>query len=121
MPDDNGKVIVRRGGDAWGGHTPGRQTTGTLISGPVTWVRDGDTIEIAGIAVRIANLDCDESGTATGNRATERMRLLTRQQDVTCQLSGLSTYDREVGACRLADGRDIGEIMMAGATCARWD
>ena len=35
---------------------------GRLV-GMVTHVRDGDTIEVRGVPVRIANLDCAERGT----------------------------------------------------------
>ena len=44
--------------------------------GMVTHVRDGDTIEVRGLPVRIANLDCAERGACAGDRATALMRQL---------------------------------------------
>jgi endonuclease YncB( thermonuclease family) len=40
------------------------------VVGMVTHVRDGDTIDVRGVPVRIANLDCAERGTSAGDRAT---------------------------------------------------
>ena len=42
-----------------------------VLSGTVTDVRDGDTIEVSGIAIRLSALDCPENGTQQGNQATE--------------------------------------------------
>ena len=36
---------------------------GTLLKRQVTHVRDGDTIEVNGIAIRLSALDCTERGT----------------------------------------------------------
>jgi endonuclease YncB( thermonuclease family) len=44
------------------------------LVGPVTHVRDGDTIEVSGVPVRVANLDCAELGTTAGNHPTAVMR-----------------------------------------------
>ena len=43
----------------------------SILSGTVTHVRDGDTIEVNGIAVRLSALDCPENGTQQGNKATK--------------------------------------------------
>ena len=40
-----------------------------VLRGTVTDVRDGDTIEVGGIAVRLAALDCPERGTQKGDIA----------------------------------------------------
>jgi endonuclease YncB( thermonuclease family) len=90
------------------------------LSGSVTHVRDGDTIEVAGVPVRLAKLDCAERGTAQGRVATDRMRRLVLGQQMTCRLEGRKSYDREVGECVLGDGRDVGEEMISGGYCARW-
>ena len=42
---------------------------GTLLEGQVTHVRDGDTIEVNGIAIRLSALDCPERGTRDGEHA----------------------------------------------------
>lgn len=90
------------------------------LLGRVTHVRDADTIEVSGVPVRIANLDCAERGTAAGERATERMRQLVTLGPFACQLEGRKSYDREVGLCSLADGRDVGEILIQERQCGRW-
>lgn len=71
--------------------------TGADLAGSVTHVRDGDTIEVAGVPVRLQGLTCDERGTPLGMVATAAMRDLVRGQRVACDLTGERTYDREVG------------------------
>lgn len=93
---------------------------GPSLSGRVTHVRVADTIEVSGVPVRIANLDCAERGTTAGERATERMRQLVTLGPFSCQLEGRKSYDREVGLCALADGRDVGEILIQERQCGRW-
>ncbi len=62
----------------WGGGQAiaGRGGAGGPSSGRVTHVRDGDTIEVDGRPIRIAALDCAESGTMAEEAATRRMRAL---------------------------------------------
>lgn len=93
---------------------------GTQLVGRITHVRDGDTIEVEGVPVRIANLDCAERGSTAGDRASQRMRDLSRIGPMTCSLEGRKSYDREVGTCQFADGRDVGETLIAEAVCKRW-
>ncbi len=103
-----------------GRETPEAQA-GERISGAVTHVRDGDTVELGGVAVRIANLDCAERDRAAGRAASVRMRELVAGQEVTCELEGRRSYDREVGTCALASsGEDLGERLIAEGTCERW-
>lgn len=102
-----------------GGPPAPRSTTAQLID-HVTRVRDGDTIVVGLIPIRIANLDCAESGTAQGERATRRMKQLVSGQTLACRLYGRRSYDREVAVCALPDGRDLGEVMIAEGMCKRW-
>lgn len=91
------------------------------LRGDVTHVRDGDTIEVAGTPVRIANLDCAEMDTNEGQSARTFMIDLTRGQTVACELEGRKSYDREVGTCAFADtGEDLGEILIGEGICGRW-
>lgn len=105
--------VIRHGGES-------SNASAGPLSGTVTHVRDGDTIEVTRVPVRIANLDCAGLGTAAGSRATERMRELVRGQAVSCRLSGRQSYDREVGTCALADGRDLGRVLIDEGLCGRW-
>jgi endonuclease YncB( thermonuclease family) len=54
----------------------------------VTHVRDGDMIEVSGVPVRIANLDCAELGTAAGNHANAVMRRWAATATASCLLEG---------------------------------
>ncbi len=93
--------------------------TNIPLSGAVTHVRDGDTIEVAGTPVRLNGLNCDELGTPLGDQAKRVMQTLAASQAVSCTLNGDRTFDREVGRCHLGDGRDLGEVMIEGGACSR--
>lgn len=90
------------------------------LSGEVTYVRDGDTIEVRGVAIRLSKLDCAETGTLKGNQATLRMMELVEGQNVFCSLSGRRSYDRWIGECVLQDGRSISRVMISERMCRRW-
>ena len=98
----------------------GAELAGKRLSGPVTHVRDGDTVEISGVPVRIANLDCAETESQAGKIATQRLTDLVQGSRMSCDLTGRQSYDREVGTCRLADGRDIGEVLISEGVCGLW-
>lgn len=76
------------------------------VSGSATHVRDGDTIELNGLPIRLKALDCAERDTTEGQRATRRMKLLVAGQNLTCRLSGRRSYDRETGECSTEDRTD---------------
>lgn len=77
-------------------------------------IRDGDTIEVAGIAIRFGPRDCAERDTREGQAATARMRELVSGQSLTlsCALNRRSSHDRKIGSCRLLDGQDLAAIMI---------
>ena len=118
--DAAAKPTALRGGDAWKGLTSGSAPPSGSVVGRVTWVRDGDTIEIAGRPIRFAKLDCAEMETSDGRRASERMRALVFGQTLSCSLTGRRSYDRWIGSCRLADGRDLASVMVVDGYCAWW-
>lgn len=91
-----------------------------VIEGRVTHVRDGDTIEVSGTPVRFSKLDCDELGTASGEKAKRRMAQLVSGEQLRCALSGRRSYDRMIGECTLSNGRDLGEEMIREGVCRRW-
>lgn len=104
----------------WGGSSSSPSPTGSMLIDRVTRVRDGDTIVVGLIPIRIANLDCAESGTAAGERATRRAKELVAHQTVQCRLEGRRSYDREVGVCSLANGQDFGQVLISEGVCSRW-
>ena len=95
-------------------------TAFNTVSGPVTHVRDGDTIEVSSIPIRFGSLDCPERGARGGSKATQRMRSLVSGQTLTCYLNGRQSYDRRIGSCQLDDGRDLGGIMIDEGLCRRY-
>lgn len=95
---------------------------GEQITGPVTHIRDGDTIVVAGTPIRLNGVAAPESHEPGGPEATAAMTRLTFGKTVTCDLNGERSHDRRVGICYL-DGRDIGaEIIGLGLArdCRRY-
>jgi endonuclease YncB( thermonuclease family) len=90
------------------------------ITGPVTHIRDGDTIEVAGVSVRFGSLDCAEIRTTEGRTATATITRLIAEQELTCYLNGRTSYDRKIGSCVLPDGRDLAAEMIRGGYCSRY-
>lgn len=88
----------------------GGQASASCSSGPltgeVTYVRDGDTIEVAGVPIRLGGLAAPESDEPAGRAATVAMRRLVDGRELRCELNGERTYDRCVGVCYLG-GKDI--------------
>lgn len=125
---------VTRGGDAWQGSTEtarrvtapqaeptsSRATPGAQLIDVVTRIRDGDTIVVGLIPIRIANLDCAERGSTAGDEATRRITELVRGQQLVCTLEGRRSWDREVGVCALPGGQDVGEVLVEEGYCDRW-
>ena len=89
------------------------------LTGQITHVRDGDTIEVGNIAIRLNGLTCDERGTALGDRATAYLRSQVLGQTATCSLNGERTYDRLVGRCATEDLGDIGAHLITQQLCGR--
>ena len=83
---------------------------GTL-TGPVTYVRDGDTIELGSMAIRLNGLAAPEGDEPGGAAATKAMTELVRGRTLRCELDGTRTHDRCAGVCFL-QGEDISEVMV---------
>ncbi len=112
-----GGNAMQRTGNARAGHT---MTIDAPTGAVVTHVRDGDTIEVGGRPIRIAALDCAESGSVAGDAATRHMKALVSGQRVNCSFTGERSYDRWIGSCRLSDGRDIAGVLIGERLCRRW-
>ena len=98
---------------------PKAATDRKVISGTITHVRDGDTIEIDGIAIRLAALNCPENDTQKGKYATKEAKQFAGLQAL-CELTGAKTYDRLVGYCKI-NGTDFGLYMMNNSACKVWE
>lgn len=83
----------------------------TTLKGQVTFVRDGDTIEVGGIAIRLNGISAPEHRQPFGPDATDFMGWLVMEKEVTCKLNGERNRDRLIGVCYL-DGVDIGETII---------
>ncbi len=84
----------------------------TEISGIVTHVRDGDTIVIGKVAVRLYGISAPELNEPFGEDAREFMQKLVLRKRLKCALNGKKTYDRFVGICYL-EKVDIGLVIIA--------
>ena len=93
--------------------------SGSILSGTVTYVRDGDTVEVNGIAIRLAALDCPENKTQKGRYATKVAKQFEGSKMI-CELTGAKTYDRLVGYCSV-NGLDFGRFMMQNSACKVWE
>ncbi|MEC8470182.1 MAG: thermonuclease family protein [Pseudomonadota bacterium] len=90
----------------------------SIIEGKITHVRDGDTLEIENIPVRLAALDCPENNTPEGRYATKIAKQFEGSQAL-CELTGAKSYDRFVGYCSI-NGEDYGEILISQSACRVW-
>lgn len=92
---------------------------GETVTGRVSHVRDGDTIEVSGIPIRLGKFNCAETGTEMGDRATRYMRRIVRGERLECQLSGRMSYDRHIGTCSIGD-RSLASFMVGDGYCLPW-
>ena len=99
--------------------SPTEQERGqNVLNGVITHVRDGDTIEVAQIPIRLAALDCPEVGSIAGDLAKSVAQEFLGSQAI-CFLTGAKSYDRFVAYCEIR-GRDLGENLMRKTNCKAW-
>ena len=70
---------------------------GPLV-GEVTYVRDGDTIEVGGLPIRLQGLAAPEGDEQGGTNATEVMSHMVLGRGIRCELDGERAVDRRVGS-----------------------
>ncbi|MCZ4283159.1 hypothetical protein O4H49_20445 [Kiloniella laminariae] len=95
---------------------------GSGLEGVVTHVRDGDTIEVLSVPIRLEGLHVPELGSRAGDDAKTFVSQLLKGKSVSCSLAGPKSYDRHVGVCFL-EGRDLAEIIISagyGRDCPRF-
>ena len=84
------------------------------LRGVVSHVRDGDTIEVENIPIRLNGVSAPELDEPLGQASKTYMQELVLGKSVYCELNGEKTYDRFVGICYLND-KDIGiSVIQAG-------
>jgi len=83
----------------------------TTLTGTVTKVRDGDTIEVGKIPIRLNGVSAPELNEPLGPMSKAFMTELVMGKRVRCELDGSKTHDRFVGICYL-DEQDIGATVI---------
>jgi micrococcal nuclease len=91
--------------------TSGITAEPTTLSGLVTHVRDGDTIEVGKVPIRLIGVSAPELKEPLGKQSRQFMRGLVLGKAVRCELTGVKTYDRFVGTCLLGEV-DIGAAVI---------
>jgi micrococcal nuclease len=81
----------------------------TIIA-EVTPVRDGETIVVGSMPIRLNGLAAPEGDEPGGAEATKAMLELVQGRTLRCELDGERTGDRCVGICYF-EGKDISEVM----------
>ena len=84
----------------------------TTLTGTVTKVRDGDTIEVGKVPIRLSGISAPEMNEPLGPKSKSFMTDLVMGKRVRCELDGSKTHDRFVGVCYL-DEKDIGATVIA--------
>lgn len=84
----------------------------TILTGTVTHVRDGDTIEVGKIPIRLNGVSAPEMDEPLGSQSKAFMVNLVDGKNVRCELTGAKTYDRLVGTCYVGD-IDIGTAIIS--------
>jgi endonuclease YncB( thermonuclease family) len=92
------------------------------LTGPVTHVVDGDTLDLAGRRIRLADLDAPErdqtcgrsdGGTwSCGRSASAALADATKGKSLTCTARDIDRYHRTVARCRTPEG-DLGSLMVS--------
>ena len=90
-----------------------------IISGTVSKIRDGDTIVLDTMPIRLNGLTCDELGTPLGDQAKLFLQDKISSKEATCTLNGSKSYDREIGRCKVNILGDIGLLMITSGLCGR--
>ena len=93
-------------------------------SGQVTYVVDGDTLDVDGITVRVQGIDTPERGQCGYREAKDRVAELVSGRRVLVANGGgdvTDRYDRQI-AYILWEGQDLGTILIQeGLARARYD
>lgn len=113
-------TLVGAWGAGWGPVTPcladAVAESGQVILGRAEII-DGDTVALtvrgARVKVRLQGVDAPELDTRAGRAARTALRRIVGNASVRCELTGIQSYDREVGVCFGGDGRDIGAAIIA--------
>lgn len=96
--------------------------TDFVLAGPITHVRDGDTVVVAGTPVRLKGIAAPELHEKGGKEAKATLDPLLGRE-VVCHPTGETSHDRLVGWCSLV-GDDLGALQIKAGNarrCAAFD
>ena len=83
----------------------------TSITGTVSKVRDGDTLKVGPVAIRLMGVNAPELGEVLGVASRDFMKRLVLAKQIRCEMNGDKSYDRFIALCFL-NGKDIGETLI---------
>jgi endonuclease YncB( thermonuclease family) len=105
---------------------PPTKRTSPEVTGVVTHIVDGDTIDIGKTRIRLFGMDalelhqtCQDGPPAPagiwqgGLAAADYLRDIVHNKQVTCVLRGNMSYNRYVAVCKTSDNEDLGATMVA--------
>lgn len=87
-------------------------TADTLL-GQADKVRDGDTVVVSGVPIRLQGVAAPEKREKWGRESARWMQRFVAGKRLRCELTGEKSWDRQVGVCYLDDGTDIGAAIIA--------
>jgi endonuclease YncB( thermonuclease family) len=85
-----------------------------MISGVPSRVHDGDTLTINKQSIRLFGIDAPELKEPYGFLSRNYLRALTKGVEISCKLTGKTTYKRVVARCFLPSGQEINQLMVEG-------
>jgi micrococcal nuclease len=84
------------------------------------YVIDGDTIDLAGVRIRLFGIDAPELDHPFGNNAKWALVRFCKGQTIRAEIDGEPSYDRSVARCYLPDGRDLSAEMVKAGMAVDW-
>lgn len=84
----------------------------STLQGVVDRVRDGDTLELLGRAIRLQGVAAPELRDPLGAEARAALQHLVLGRTIACAPDGTRTHGRIVAVCSV-DGRDLGAALVA--------
>ncbi|MBF9036518.1 hypothetical protein HKCCE2091_19950 [Rhodobacterales bacterium HKCCE2091] len=101
-------------------HSAAIRTPPTRILKGKCYVIDGDTIVVSGTKIRIAGIDAPELHHPWGKKSKFELIRMCKGQVVTVTIRDEVSYDRIVGKCHLADGRDVAAELVKMGLALDW-
>ena len=83
----------------------------TILTGIVSKVRDGDTLEIGNVPIRLNGISAPELNERFGKESKAFIVKLVLGKGILCKITGKKSYDRFVGTCYLGH-QDIGAAVI---------